>query len=209
MRLAINVILFFLLYGFAVQAQPFEEKNFTFYSAKDGLSDNRIMDLVQDDFGYLWIATQKGLNRFDGNSFLQFYSDSNSSSLPNDYIQNLKWLGKERLGISTASGMHIVHSRTLEQRGIYVPPGPLNRPYIENNVQGMAGDDAGNIFLLSSTGFYHFNNRDELVFRYDHYKKGEAAKAGVPFGRNDGLITSEPGILLLATIAGQYIYLIS
>ena len=209
LRLAINVILFFFLYGFAVQAQPFEEKNFTFYSAKDGLSDNRIMDLVQDDFGYLWIATQKGLNRFDGNSFLQFYSDSNSSSLPNDYIQNLKWLGKERLGISTASGMHIVHSRTLEQRGIYVPPGPLNRPYIENNVQGMAGDDAGNIFLLSSTGFYHFNNRDELVFRYDHYKKGEAAKAGVPFGRNDGLITSEPGILLLATTAGQYIYHIS
>ncbi|HEX5024550.1 MAG TPA: histidine kinase, partial [Agriterribacter sp.] len=116
---------------------------------------------------------------------------------------------KQRLGISTASGMHIVHSGTLEQRGIYVPPGALNRPYIENRVQGMAGDDAGNIFLLSSSGFYHFNSRGELVFRYDHYKKEDADKVGVPFGRHDGLITSEPGILLLATTAGQYIYHIS
>ena len=50
----------------------YDEKNFTRYSVKDGLSDNNITCLQQDDEGYLWIGTVAGLNRFDGNSFKKF-----------------------------------------------------------------------------------------------------------------------------------------
>ncbi|MCB0647984.1 MAG: histidine kinase [Saprospiraceae bacterium] len=42
---------------------------FEHITEKDGLSNNMIMDMISDQKGYLWIATQNGLNRFDGKKF--------------------------------------------------------------------------------------------------------------------------------------------
>lgn len=39
---------------------------------KDGLSQNCGISVAQDSTGYLWIATQDGLNRYDGNSFTTY-----------------------------------------------------------------------------------------------------------------------------------------
>ncbi|HAT62560.1 MAG TPA: hypothetical protein DCS83_08495, partial [Prevotella sp.] len=38
-----------------------------------GLSNNNVVDVAQDKFGFLWFATEEGLNRFDGTSFHTFY----------------------------------------------------------------------------------------------------------------------------------------
>ncbi|MDF2187914.1 sensor histidine kinase [Paraflavitalea sp. CAU 1676] len=204
------IILFILLYGGnSLQAQSFEEEDFTRYTVKDGLSDNRILGITQDAYGYIWIATLKGLNRFDGNHFLKFYSDSGRHSLPADEVKQLKWTGPHQLAAATRNGLHIINTTTLQQRNLIVPPGPLNRPYIENHVYGTAGDEAGNTFVLTSSGFYHFDKNGLLVFRYDHFKPEDAEKLDAPFGRSDGIITPQSGVLLIATIAGPYIYYVS
>lgn len=41
-------------------------------SVKDGLSQNSAISIAQDSTGYLWIATQDGLNKYDGQRFEQF-----------------------------------------------------------------------------------------------------------------------------------------
>ncbi|MBO9636289.1 MAG: hypothetical protein J7578_24515, partial [Chitinophagaceae bacterium] len=197
-----------LAYAIPAHTQSFDEKDFVLYTSKDGLSDNRVTSVLQDRYGYLWIATSKGLNRFDGNSFLQFYSDTSSNSLVNDHIKQLKWLGPDQLGCITGTGLHLIRTGTLQQRNILIPPGPLNLPYIVNNIHGAAADDQGNLFILTSTGFYQYDPDDNLVFRYDHYKQADASRLEIPFGRNDGLISPEPGLLLIATTAGPYIYYI-
>ncbi|HEX6193032.1 MAG TPA: two-component regulator propeller domain-containing protein, partial [Chitinophagaceae bacterium] len=205
MRLFSLIFLTWFLNGMTVKAQRYDEKDFILYSTRNGLSDNRITSLNQNESGYLWIGTNKGLNRFDGLNFLQFYSDSNRNSLPNDYVRQLKKLGIDKLGASSPTGLHIIDPRTLEQRNIIVPPGPLQEQNRESSILGMAGDERGNIFLLTGSGFYHFNDKGELAFRYDHYKKNES-KAYIPFGRSDGIIKPEHGVFLLATTAGPYIY---
>lgn len=206
LRLLFFAILCQLANATHMHAQNFDEKDFALYTSKDGLTDNRVNGVLQDAYGYLWIATHKGLNRFDGNSFLQFYSDTNQNSLANDHIKNLKWLGKDLLACITPTGLHLIQTGSLQQRNIYIPPGPLKLPYLYNNIHGVCSDDQGNIFILSSAGFYHFNAKNELVFRYDHLKKKDESRFDIPFGRSDGLISPEPGLLLLATTAGQYLY---
>jgi|GEM_PF-1500868 len=48
---------------------------------KDGLSSNWVRDLVETPDGFIWIATVKGLSRFDGREFTHFNS-SNLHGLP-------------------------------------------------------------------------------------------------------------------------------
>ena len=52
-------------------------------SIDDGLSQNSVVDIVQDSLGFMWFATQDGLNRYDGNEFRIFpksFDDITSSS---------------------------------------------------------------------------------------------------------------------------------
>lgn len=46
-----------------------QEYNFYNLTIKDGLPSNIIYDIKQDEIGYLWIATEKGLVKFDGDDF--------------------------------------------------------------------------------------------------------------------------------------------
>ena len=44
----------------------------TFWSDTNGLSSNRILDVLQDGTGYIWLASYDGLIRFDGETFTEF-----------------------------------------------------------------------------------------------------------------------------------------
>ena len=50
----------------------------THYSTDDGLTSNAISDIVQDDLGYVWIATWNGLSRFDGYNFYNYQTGAGS-----------------------------------------------------------------------------------------------------------------------------------
>lgn len=60
-------LLIVLLASMGMQAQ--QKVRFTHYTADDGLSQNRVMSILQDKKGYMWFATWDGLNRFDGRHF--------------------------------------------------------------------------------------------------------------------------------------------
>lgn len=57
-----------------------ENIKFAAYTAQDGLSNSHINDILQDKYGFLWIATNDGLNRFDGLKFETFYAIAGDST---------------------------------------------------------------------------------------------------------------------------------
>lgn len=60
-------ILLFLSVSVLAQAQL--NCTFTHYSQENGLSENSVMDMVQDHDGMIWFATWDGVNRFNGYEF--------------------------------------------------------------------------------------------------------------------------------------------
>ncbi len=48
------------------------------YSTDDGLASNTIAQIMQDDYGYIWIATWNGLSRFDGYDFFNYQTGAAS-----------------------------------------------------------------------------------------------------------------------------------
>ena len=66
-------------------AQP--KCNFEHFSTADGLSDNRIMCLMKDREGFMWMGSWTGINRFDGHNFVTYKSrPGDSSELKNNRI---------------------------------------------------------------------------------------------------------------------------
>ena len=63
--------MFILLLHTSVRAQQLQA-SLLHYSTDDGLASNAIAHIIQDDYGYIWIATWNGLSRFDGYKFYNY-----------------------------------------------------------------------------------------------------------------------------------------
>ena len=78
---------------------------FEHYTIEDGLSQSVVFSIEQDQLGFMWFATQDGLNRFDGERFEVFKaSDKNTNSLANNYIYPLSLDNQNQLFIGTRYG---------------------------------------------------------------------------------------------------------
>ena len=44
---------------------------------ENGLSQSTVMDIVQDSQGFLWFATENGLDRYDGYEIVSYNRDRN------------------------------------------------------------------------------------------------------------------------------------
>ncbi|WP_299433959.1 response regulator [uncultured Aquimarina sp.] len=72
MKLTGFIVLFFLATFFQIsyaQLHNFDFKNGINYANKDGLSGAFVSDIVEDNKGFLWIASSRGISKFDGNFF--------------------------------------------------------------------------------------------------------------------------------------------
>ncbi len=185
-------------------AQDINENNFTLYTKQHGLSHNNITGIAQDSTGYLWLATSYGLNRFNGNNFVQFHSSKDSLSLPSEYISGLVWLSNRRLATYTLEGLHIVDTRTGETRNLLIPYSDKQYQYKFNGILAVKNNSAGDIFVVTRSGFYHYDKNYNLVFRFDYYTKEEVARTPFAFGRN--LLSLDDQRFLILTSVGIYIY---
>lgn len=83
------LVCFFCLAGTLLLANPVKER-FLKVLAEDGLSNSTINSMVMDKDGFLWIATQDGLNKYDGYTIEQFnYDDEDSTGLADRGIMQL------------------------------------------------------------------------------------------------------------------------
>lgn len=86
-----------------LQASAQSEK---FYSTDRDISNSLINALYQDRKGFIWIATEDGLNKFDGNKFTVYKSaDEDSASLKNNYVRSLYEDRKNRFWIGCVNGL--------------------------------------------------------------------------------------------------------
>src|SRR4051812_40598262 len=95
-------IIFGLPQKCAAQQIPLNFKN---YSTKDGLSSGSVYNIIKDSFGFIWLATEDGLNRFDGTNFYVYrHNPAIPTGLRVNHITALLEDNKGRLWIGTNGG---------------------------------------------------------------------------------------------------------
>lgn len=76
---------------------------------EQGLSNSYIVGITQDKQGYMWFATESGLNRFDGQNFRVYRKNAQKNKSINsnelnvvyaDTIDNTVWIATQRTGLN-------------------------------------------------------------------------------------------------------------
>ncbi len=96
-----------LLIGFSssVFSQDYPVK---FLDISDGLSNNSIISIYQDNEGFMWFGTYDGLNRYDGYNFKVFRNRINDkNSLLFNTIYNIEGDSKNNIWVGGTSGICI------------------------------------------------------------------------------------------------------
>jgi signal transduction histidine kinase/ligand-binding sensor domain-containing protein len=63
------LFIFFLLLFIPIDSQ---KSSIQFYNTDNGLPQNSVKDITKDKYGFIWLSTENGIARYDGNSFLVY-----------------------------------------------------------------------------------------------------------------------------------------
>jgi signal transduction histidine kinase/ligand-binding sensor domain-containing protein/ActR/RegA family two-component response regulator len=126
----------------AVQPLAAQRYNFKFYGEEEGLLNLVVQVVRQDRAGFLWVGTQNGLYRYDGNRFSTF---SRSHGLPGSRIESLHEAVDGTLWVGTRAGLARRVGSRFETVPIRVAEGVGGR-------QGIASDEQGRLYLATERG---------------------------------------------------------
>ncbi|OFY69122.1 MAG: hypothetical protein A3G23_06125 [Bacteroidetes bacterium RIFCSPLOWO2_12_FULL_37_12] len=157
----------------------------TYLSKQNGLADNFINDILEDNEGNVWIATRKGLNliAFKDAGLLRppVYTLNKSSGLPDDEIMTLLQDKNGDIWITTQNG---VARMSPEQPGLFNKVERKFKFQIYNITNGLnsdlvyfsQSDEEGNVWFGTNKGVVQY------IMERDHFKT---------YGKEDGFTAIE------------------
>jgi len=141
-----TILFFFLVFlpGFYTLG---EELYFKSLTVNDGLTQHDVSCFLQDSFGFIWIGTYDGLNRYDGFNVLNFSHKTNDDeSLSSNRILCLFEDSKKRIWIGT-DGSGVNYYSLVNEKFIRV-----KTPEGFNQIKDIAENSKGEIFFATSNG---------------------------------------------------------
>jgi signal transduction histidine kinase/ligand-binding sensor domain-containing protein/DNA-binding response OmpR family regulator len=164
MRLMLFLILIFQ--WISLFGQP---EKATYLSLQEGLSSQQVLDVVHDKYGFVWIATELGLNRFASNSFKQYYKSEKADGLSvNSNEINTLFYDNDLLYIGTrANGLNVLDMKT--NRFSYYLHDPANsRSIATNDITDIIKSKNGRLWLATyHQGVQRFDPRTKQFERFN------------------------------------------
>lgn len=158
-KLLLTIAAFF--YGLFVMAQP-SVSAFRHITVEEGLSSNHVRSLMQDRFGFIWIGTDEGLDRYDGRNVREFafpekWSGLTVLSLLEDGC--VIWMGTD------AGLFRFLYDTQVVEKVDLVTAGGVA---LEQDISSICKDRDGNIWI-STMGQGVFRYRQETA-RLDNFE---------------------------------------
>lgn len=102
-----GVIIFFLVFILGISNSLGQTFSFKHVSTSNGLSNSWVRCLYQDSFGFIWIGTSDGLNRYDGKN-INVYRPTTENHLPlgNVHINDIIEKNDTILWVATDMGLY-------------------------------------------------------------------------------------------------------
>jgi ligand-binding sensor domain-containing protein len=116
----------------------------------------QVNEVIEDSYSYIWLATDRGLFRFDGTTFEDF-----NTSLTSKHIKSLVQLDEDTILFSNDTGVYQLS---------YDDQKPVISPYVEVD-ETISDLEYPEEILVDSSGGLWISQRDGQVFLYDDKRK--------------------------------------
>lgn len=150
---------------------------FNNYSTPEGLSSYYSKKIAEDKLGFIWIATQDGLNRFDGKQFIQFNKNTDQKIAGNDVTDIVMDDAHGLVWVSTAlGGINAIDIQTLKVKTEFL----VNSPSLNMN------DWIVSMVLVNNKLWIGTNNG---IFIYDIKQNKITSRPELPPATNDNKVS--------------------
>jgi len=162
------------------------------YSLKNGLSFGIVNSITQDDKGFMWFATNDGLNRFDGTNFKVFKSrQGDAASLASNYVQKTFCDVHGNIWVSSRNGLSRLDTHTEK----FIHYKLSSNRAVKNDVGNIIQSHDGNLWITSyGLGFSYFDIKSAKFTNYT-----QANLAQLSSNRVISLFEDSRGLLWVGT----------
>lgn len=140
----ILIILTLVLTARSTQAQEGQ------FETSSHISSNYVNVFTQDRNGYIWIGTEKGLNRYNGYTYKTYFANNDPNGLYGDNITALTFDSKDRLWIGSDFGISYLKNGVFHH---HTEP-------VFNRISKILDYDEEHFIALGKDGFVKFRKDD-------------------------------------------------
>ena len=172
--------------------------NFNHLTVEDGLSNNIVNSVIQDHIGFLWFATEDGLNRYDGYNFKIFrHNPLDSNSLSDNSIWALTEDKKGNIWIGTKAGVLNKYDPVYEKFTHWKIESELTE---ENSINDIYEDSKGNIWIGTyKEGLYKLEPETNKI---DHWTADPNDERSLSHNYIQDIIEDDEGNIIVGTYIG-------
>lgn len=179
----LSVISLFILLAGNIVAQ---NTNVDYLTVDNGLSNNLPEDFYQDSTGYIWIATESGLNRYDGFNVKQFFSDpADSNTLNHNTVYSICPINGNSFFLATYNGVSVYNP---DQENFSNVKFKVDGNEIIKNVTKIIKTKDGSFLAASDKGIFKYSKSEGIFLPYNFNLKNsfvEEIHATVLFEDNE------------------------
>lgn len=135
-----------------LNGQALQTVYFSSLTIEKGLSSNNTSSIIQDKYGFIWIGTEEGLNRYDGFKITHFKRSISPASLSSNRISTLLY-DDDVIWIGTWDGLNTIDIHTFEVKRINTGTG--------NIIRTLFKDKDGDIWIGTTKGLLVYRKTSE------------------------------------------------
>lgn len=136
--------------------------SFKKYQVEDGLSHNTVWCALQDSYGFIWLGTSDGLNRYDGSGNKVYRNAlNNKSSLENNFVEALIEVDQD-IWVGTNAGIYI-YDRATDSFS-YFDKTTRYGVYISSEIKKIIKTQNGLLWIATlGQGFFIYDPKTEVL----------------------------------------------
>jgi len=197
--LALFLTLAFVALPLPLSAQLGPHLLFRTLSIEQGLSQNSVLSIARDRFGFLWFGTESGLNKFDGYHFTVYLPvEGDPASLSNSWINALLTDRSGNLWIGTENGLNLyVYSTDSFIRYFHDPSDPNS--LTSSRIFALYEDSSGRLWIGTDDGLNLF---DRASNRFTRYQYNPSDPTSLSYNQIRAITEDSRGFIWVGTVGG-------
>ena len=167
-------LIFFLLFSLYFHSVHAQQPNFEFkdFNALSDITSSKTTVIIEDSIGYLWIGTEEGLFRFDGQMIYPYYEDiNNPKSLPSNGINNIVLDHEDNLWIGSKDGI-CKYNREFNDFSL-IPDKSEMKGFANCFIKVFAFDKTGQLFVAYNQVIYSYNKSEGQFVKLVKVDRGD------------------------------------